>query len=183
MSTFLGYDWPRFHAAVNDFPAALLVVSVLFDGLGAALRREQLRIVGFWTLMVGVLGTAVAVIAGLQAEDVIDHSDEAHAIMEQHQTLGLIVLSIFAVLAVWRLVRRAPSRREQGVALLVGLIGLLFLVRTAQLGGSLTFDHALGVSNARLHVIEEQRLGEQHEHHEAGAAMPRADTTSHTHPE
>jgi len=25
-----GYDWPRFHAAVNDLPAALLFVTVLF---------------------------------------------------------------------------------------------------------------------------------------------------------
>src|SRR6266853_374446 len=24
-----GYDWPRFHAAVNDFPAALLLVTVV----------------------------------------------------------------------------------------------------------------------------------------------------------
>src|SRR2546430_16921545 len=26
-----GYDWPRFHAAVNDLPAPLLLVTVLFD--------------------------------------------------------------------------------------------------------------------------------------------------------
>ena len=27
----LGYDWPRLHAALNDLPAALLLVAVLFD--------------------------------------------------------------------------------------------------------------------------------------------------------
>ena len=26
-----GYDWPRLHAALNDLPAALLLVAVLFD--------------------------------------------------------------------------------------------------------------------------------------------------------
>jgi uncharacterized membrane protein len=34
-----GYDWPRLHAALNDLPAALLVVAVLFD-LAAALARH-----------------------------------------------------------------------------------------------------------------------------------------------
>src|SRR5438552_1710570 len=36
----LGYDWPRFHAAVNDLPAALLFVTVLFD-LGARARENE----------------------------------------------------------------------------------------------------------------------------------------------
>ena len=30
----LGYDWPRLHAALNDLPAALLLVAVLFDLAG-----------------------------------------------------------------------------------------------------------------------------------------------------
>ena len=29
-----GYDWPRLHAALNDLPAALLLVAVLFDLAG-----------------------------------------------------------------------------------------------------------------------------------------------------
>ena len=53
-----GYDWPRLHAALNDFPAALLLVSVLFDVAGAILKRESLKTVGFWTLLTGVAGTA-----------------------------------------------------------------------------------------------------------------------------
>ena len=28
----LGYDWPRLHAALNDLPAALLLMAVLFAG-------------------------------------------------------------------------------------------------------------------------------------------------------
>ena len=48
----LGYDWPRLHAALNDLPAALLLVAVLFD-LAGATRRPALRVAGFWTLVVG----------------------------------------------------------------------------------------------------------------------------------
>src|SRR5213596_1528359 len=50
----LGYDWPRFHAAVNDLPAALLFVTVLFD-LGAwVTKRDSLKSAAVWTLWAGV---------------------------------------------------------------------------------------------------------------------------------
>ena len=179
-----GYDWPRFHAMVNDFPAALLVVSVLFDLAGAVMKRESFRTVGLWTLVTGVLGTGAAVIAGLQAEKVVQHSDEAHEIMERHETLGLIVLGLFAALALWRVLRRGVWRpKEVPLALAAGLVGLFLLVRTAQLGGTLVFDHALGIPTARLHTVEVQRGAEAHEH---GAGMDEshemrqhADSTAH----
>ncbi len=161
----LGYDWPRLHAALNDFPAALLFVSVLFDLAGAILKRETLKTVGFWTLLTGVVGTAAAVGAGLLTEDVIDHSDSAHALMERHEAFGLAVLVVFLVLAAWRLVRRGTWRpRELPVALAVGAVGVGLMVYTANLGGRLVFDHALGIPTARLGVVVSERGGEAHEH-------------------
>ena len=72
----LGYDWPRFHAAVNDLPAALLFVTVLFD-LGAwVTKRDSLKSAAVWTLWAGVIGGWVAVLAGLQAEDVVEHGGD-----------------------------------------------------------------------------------------------------------
>ena len=65
----LGYDWPRLHAALNDLPTALLLTTLLFDLVAAATKREGLRLVSFWTLMVGALGGVAAVISGLQAEE------------------------------------------------------------------------------------------------------------------
>src|SRR5213080_2694517 len=81
-----GYDWPRFHAAVNDLPAALLLVTVLFD-LGAWLtKRESLKATALWTLWAGVIGGWVAVLAGEQAEDAIEHGEAIHELMETHET-------------------------------------------------------------------------------------------------
>src|SRR5512144_1318065 len=100
-----GYDWPRLHAALNDLPAALLIGAVLFDLLAAATRRVGLRIASFWTLMLGTLGAAVAVISGLQAEDHIAHGEAVHRLMETHETLAFVTAGIFAVLALWRLLR------------------------------------------------------------------------------
>lgn len=160
-----GYDWPRLHAALNDFPAALLLVSVLFDLAGTILKRESLKTVGFWTLLTGVAGTAAAVVAGLLTEDVIDHSDPAHALMERHETFGLAVLGVFTVLGIWRLVRRGTWRpRELPFALAAGTVGVGLMVYTANLGGQLVFDHALGIPTARLGAVVTERGGEAHEH-------------------
>ncbi len=170
----LGYDWPRLHAAVNDLPPALLPVSVLFDLLGIWLKRESLRAAAFWTLIAGVLGTGAAIVAGLEAEDVVQHSEAAHTIMGTHETLAFIVLAIFGVLAVWRIVRRGVwTEKEQPVALTAGVIGVAILLYTAKLGGQLMFDHAVGIPTARLEQIPAERAGHEHgAHEEPAAAMP-----------
>jgi uncharacterized membrane protein len=179
---FLGYDAPRIHAALNDLPPALLPISVLFDLLGIFFRRESLKAAAFWTLVFGVLGTGAAVIAGLFAEDAVTHSEQAHAIMETHETLALIVLGIFGVLAIWRIVRRGVwSEREQPIALTAGVLGVAILLYTSALGGKLIFEHGLGIPTERIEQMPAERIGHEHEGSEAApAAMPmpaRSDTT------
>lgn len=184
-----GYDWPHLHAALNDLPPALLPVSILFDLLGIYFKRASLKAAAFWTLVAGVVGTGAAIVAGLFAADAAEHSEQAHEIMETHETLAFVVLAIFGILAVWRIVRRGTwSEKEQPVALTAGVIGVAILLYTAMLGGKLSFDHAVGVPTARLQAIVTERAG--HLHHEddematpqAGtSAVPAADTT-HAHP-
>src|SRR3989454_12283056 len=68
----LGYDWPRFHAAVNDLPAALLFTTVLFDVAAGLTKRASLQAAALWTLWAGVVGGGGAVLARLQAEKGIE---------------------------------------------------------------------------------------------------------------
>src|SRR6185437_15432177 len=145
----LGYDWPRLHAALNDLPAALLLVAVLFEVAGLATRRPSLRVAGYWTLIAGAVGGALAVISGLQAEEHIAHGEAVHRLMETHEELALITLGIFAVVAVWRIVReKRMGGTERGAALALALVGTATLVATAVYGGRLVFDHAAGVPTA-----------------------------------
>ena len=174
-----GYDWPRFHAAVNDLPAALLLVTVLFD-LGAwRTRRESLKAAALWTLWAGVIGGWVAVLAGLKAEDAIEHGEAIHELMETHQTLALTTMGIFTALLLWRLFRRnrLTGAEEAGVRVL-GVAGLVTVIWTGVLGGKLAFEHAAGISNATMQAELENRAAGHH--HEAGAG-DEAEEAEHQH--
>jgi uncharacterized membrane protein len=207
----LGYDWPRVHALVVSFPVALLTMAVLFECASLALKKDGLRRTGFALLLVGVAAAGVAVLVGLQAEDAIDHGNAIHRLMEEHETLAFYTLGVFAVVALWRLVREARmATGERIAAFVLSLAGLALLADTGHHGGKMVFEHAAGVPNATLRA-ELQDRGEGHVHgpgehagqhdahddadHDAGdhdhdaaapadssaASTPTADPPSHTH--
>ena len=166
-----GYDWPRLHAALNDLPVALLLVAVMFDLLAAVTKRQSFRQIGVWTMLVGAVGGAVAVLSGLQAEEYISHGDAVHRVMETHELLGLITLGIFGVLTLWRIVREhRMGPLERTLSLVFSLGGVGVLVATGVYGGKLVFDHAAGISTEVLQA-ELQERNREHEH-QAGEEQP-----------
>ena len=198
-----GYDWPRLHAALNDLPAALLLVAVAFDVLAAITKRASFRVAGFWTMVVGAFGGVLAVLSGLQAEEHIAHGEAVHEIMETHEKLAFVTLGIFAVLALWRIFRESRmGNGERNLALLLSIGGVGALLATASLGGKLVFEHAAGIPTPVLETeIHERSEGHHHhgaegeetdgEHHDEAAPAPAADsaaadtgasTSGHTHP-
>jgi uncharacterized membrane protein len=160
----LGYDWPRLHAVLNDLPVALLLTAVLLDLLAVATKRQSFRQVGAWTMLVGTIGGAVAVLSGLEAEDHISHGDAVHRVMETHEQLGLITLGVFGVLTLWRIVReRRMGARERSLSLVVSIVGVGFLVATGVYGGKLVFEHAAGIPTKVLQA-ELQERSKDHQH-------------------
>src|SRR5258707_15679834 len=101
-----GFDMPRLHAILNDLPAALLAVAVLFDFAAWGWKRESLRWAALWTLWAGVIGGWLAGIAGLLAADVIEHGEAIHELMKLHPTLALTPMSVFTGIPGVKLVRR-----------------------------------------------------------------------------
>ncbi len=172
-----GYDAPRLHAVLNDFPPALLVVGMLFELAYLFTKRESLRSAAYWSLVVGAASTAVALFSGLRAEDAIEHGQAIHDIMEAHERFAWITLGCFGVLAVWRLLRETKmGRGERWGAAALGLVGLVFLVATGREGGELVFDHAAGISTEAMEAELENRAA-GHEHAEGEAhdeTMPAA---------
>ena len=178
-----GYDWPRLHAALNDLPAALLLLAVLFELASVILRRPNLRVAGYWTLVTGAVGGVLAVLSGLQAEEHIAHGEAVHELMETHEKLALITLGIFAVVALWRIVReRRMGGTERGVELVLSFAGLGVLLATASYGGRLVFDHAAGIPTPVLQEEIHERA-EGHHHHGAGEEADEHDEHEHVHDE
>jgi len=165
------------HAALNDLPAALLVLSVTFDLAGMLTKRESLRAAGFWTLVAGAVGGGLAVLTGLKAEATIEHGGAVHTIMERHESLAIAVTVLFGLLAAWRLWRRdrlGPA--EQPVYLTVAVLGAGLLFYVGSLGGQIVFRHAGGIPTPVLEsAIVERAAGHEHgpgEEHDHGAATP-----------
>lgn len=185
----LGYNAARWHAVLNDLPAALLFVAVLFDLAAAWTKRESLMWAAIWTLWTGVLGGWIAVVAGELASKSIEHGEAIHEIMEKHEHMALMTMGVFTVVLGWRLIRRFQMpTQELAITRMLSVVGMLGLVWTGVLGGRLVFDHAAGIPTQALQVEIENREeghhhepGEEHEEHEQ--ASP-ADTTkaTHTHP-
>jgi uncharacterized membrane protein len=115
--------WPKLHGASTHFPVALAMASALFEGLGFFLpdssrHKRSLHAAGYYSVILGALGTFPAVLSGL--------------FMSQGQTLGhgallfhhLFVWPAFALLVglgVWR-ARVGVDFSRQGFRLyLIGL--------------------------------------------------------------
>src|SRR5207249_7009459 len=117
----------RLHAALNDLPAALLFATVLFDLAAWLTRRDSLRAAALWTLWAGVVGGWAAVIAGLQAEEVIEHGEALHELMEDHERFALITMGIFTAVLGYKLFRRARLSAGQELGLqgpsVAGVVG------------------------------------------------------------
>jgi uncharacterized membrane protein len=181
-----GYDAPRFHAVINDFPPALLVVGVLFELAYLFTRRESLRTTAYWTLVVGAVSTAAALFSGLRAEDAIQHGQAIHEIMQAHERFAWTTLGVFGVVALWRVLRETKmGRGERWAVALIGVVGLGFLVATGREGGELVFDHAAGMSTEAMQAEIQNRAG-GHEHapgeeHDDAAAMPGATDSAPEH--
>jgi uncharacterized membrane protein len=169
----MDYDWPQLHAALNDLPTALLLTAVLFDLVALVGRRPGFRQVSFWTMVIGAIGGAAAVISGLQAEEHIAHGDAVHRVMETHEQLGLITLGVFGVLTLWRILRDKRMRTLEHSALLVlSLAGVGILFATANYGGRLIFEHAAAIPSTVLQAeLRERTEGHSHEAMEAMEAQ------------
>ena len=160
-----GYDMPRLHAALNDFPAALLVIAVLFELASWWLKRESLRWAAIWTLWAGVVLGWAAVIAGELAEDVIEHGNAIHELMETHETLALTTMGVFTVVLAWQLWRRfAAPPLEQAILRALSVTGLVLIVLTGVWGGKMMFEHAAGIPASTMRAEMQDRETEHHHH-------------------
>ncbi|MDP3936974.1 MAG: hypothetical protein Q8R92_02425 [Deltaproteobacteria bacterium] len=139
----------RIHPAIAHFPLALLLVSVLFDAFGYALRRPSLHVVGLWNLLAGVVGGGAAAYSGYLAEQSLLGLELPAGLMGSHRQMAFLAVVLFAVLLACRLVLRRPamvlSTRTAPVYLLVAIVAGIMLTSAGRSGNRLVFEAAAGV--------------------------------------
>ncbi len=135
------------HPIVVHFPIALLLTALLLDALGFVLKRPGLHRIALWNLCLGTVGATVAVLTGLQAEDVAKHSFEIWQVMQLHKRLGITTLTIGLMTTAGRLrYRDQLSRRGRALTLLAMLVMTSTLTYGAYLGGRMVYEFGVGGS-------------------------------------
>ena len=121
--------WTQVHGAVTHFPIALTLCSGAFDVAGLAMARRpiarDLTAVGYWSMLLGALGSLPAVISGLvMTKGVI----LGHGMLRLHHLFAWPAFTLLLALATWRLVagRQMPRGMFAGylaaTAITIGLI-------------------------------------------------------------
>jgi len=98
--------WPKLHGASVHFPIALVMAAALFDGLAffwprPSPRKAQLHAAGYFTIILGALGTFPAVLSGLfmTKGEVLGHDTLLfHHLFVWPAFAGLVGLGVWRVL-------------------------------------------------------------------------------------
>ena len=134
------------HPIIVDFAVALLVTSVAFDALASLVEERDLRVVSWWTLMIGTVAAALSILSGYAAAaELVAPGPRVLDTIALHRNLGITTLLCFSVCAAWRM--RAPGsfpRSYSGTYWILAVTGLCALVITAYNGGILVFRLGVG---------------------------------------
>jgi len=159
-------SWTELHPLVIHFPIALLLVTPLFIVAGIVMNPQKGRpfLVAALALMIlGTVGTMVAVLTGEAAAEVAHRSAGVSAVLERHQELAEITRDIFgllsvifaAILFVPRLLKRETTTAAARILPLAFLVfygaGTVVLVNTAHNGGRLVHEFGIHSVLAPMH--------------------------------
>jgi uncharacterized membrane protein len=139
------------HAAIVHFPIVLTLLGTVLALLSIITRRLWLPQYTALILVLATIGAQVAVITG-DAQDQLfstltteqKNLVEAHSDMGENGRTALIVAAALALIAL-ALHRLGASRRFFALlTTLAGCVACFFVLRAAQLGGHLVYQHGIG---------------------------------------
>jgi len=134
------------HPMIVHFPIALLTAAVGFDLVGTHWRPNECRIATRFTLVLGFTAAVLALLSGHLAEEAVEHSGVPKAVLELHETLAGVTTGVFAVLVALHVaVSMGWVRERRGLAVAVGLVGVVLLLIASYYGGSLVYEYGAGV--------------------------------------
>ena len=136
------------HPALVHFSVAFLVAGGLLEAGGILMRRQGWERAGALLLLTGTLFLAPTVAAGFLAQNSVAGFNGGAADVHLHERFGLVLLGLFAALAMWKGWNqgRLPVDHKVLYAVLV-LAGVVLTMVTAWIGGHLVYGYGIGVTS------------------------------------
>ena len=189
------------HPIIVHFPIALLLTATLISALAVIFKnkREELKIVLYWILILGAISVLAALFSGLYEDGRVIQDNAIHQIMEVHKRLSFVIASAFILITLWFVIRKRKIQYRELLIITLLLIGTSsVLVYSAYLGGKMVYEEGAGVKPMEKYIMEMPggsmydhgggamyNAGEQVEHEhsgvEKGANSPRDSTDSYEH--
>jgi uncharacterized membrane protein len=134
------------HPVFVHFPLALLSAGILFDVLGYALKKTSLSNAGWWCFALGVIAAIITVFTGLQAEETVSLSKEAHEVLEHHEHFQIYSTVVLTGLLIWRSIKRGALPNPAVGYLIITAIAVGAIVFGSHYGGQLVYQYGVGTS-------------------------------------
>ncbi|MCL6454284.1 MAG: DUF2231 domain-containing protein [Alicyclobacillus sp.] len=148
MTTLYKLFPPTIHPMVVHFTISILYLAALFGLVGLFRRRDS-----FWAkaftllLLLGILATLAAGLAGVISESYDTIPQAIRPMLSAHKRDGELT-GIAVVIATAIQLLRGRFRKVSPAAWLFALVAVILVSAAGFLGGSIVYDHGLGI----LHV-------------------------------
>ncbi len=135
--TWLGHP---VHVVLTDVPIGSWTAAIVFDALSMTGSRRQLEFAADASIAVGLAGAVAAAVTGLNDWAEVDNKPRRVGLV--HGLLNLGAAALFAS----SLVARKRGSRSSGKGL--AMLGYVVATASAKLGGTLVYEHRLGVDHS-----------------------------------
>src|SRR5919201_2584605 len=133
------------HPMLVAFPVGLWVASLAFDILANTRDSASFAAAGFYALIGGCIGAALAAIPGaIDLFTVVPPRSSAKQRGYIHATLNVTALGIFIAVAA---IRGSAAAMPSGVSLLLSVIGVIVIGISGWLGGTLVYRNQIAVDH------------------------------------
>ena len=127
------------------FPLGLLATSVVWDVCKLATHDPRWGMIGFWTIVAGVVGALLAAVPGFIDWLAIPQGTRARKIGVYHLTLNLIIVALFVLSLLTRALTTGGYPAAGLGSMILGWVGVAIAIVSSWLGGELVETLGIGV--------------------------------------